>query len=286
MKNNKTNDLPKVLTIRYIYTMRLTVIGGGNMGLTYAKGIHKAGLLNEKISILEKGDGFERLQKNEPDFSVFNSPDECISKADIILVAVKPFHAEAVFSAIKPFTNSNQLIISVMAGVKIDTIKNSSSLDKIVRSMPNLPAMIGKGMTTFTSSDAVSSEEEQFVEKLLASTGEAIQVDSESDIDKSTGLSGSGTAYILYFMEGLMNAASEFGFSEEDAKQIVTQTFDGAVDLYRQNELSTSEWIDKVCSKGGTTIEAIKSFESNNVKDSIKKGAFAAYNRAVELGNS
>ena len=83
-----------------------------------------------------------------------------------------------------------------------------------------------------------------------------------------------------------MNAADEFGFSQDEAKKIVTQTFDGAIELFRQNDLSTSEWIDKVCSKGGTTIEAINSFEKDNVKESIKKGAIAAYNRAVELGNS
>lgn len=266
--------------------MKLTVIGGGNMGLTYAKGIHKAGLLGETISVLDKGNGFENLKSNETDFNVFNTAQECIANADIIFLAVKPFHIQDVFEEIKALTNPKQLIVSLMAGVKISTIQNGLGLNKIVRSMPNLPAMIGKGMTTFTASNDVSLEEEEIVAKLLGSTGEAIKVNTEEDIDKSTGLSGSGTAYILYFMEGLMNAAADFGFSEEEAKKIVTQTFDGAVDLFRQNDLSTSEWIDKVCSKGGTTIEAINSFESNNVKEAIKNGAFAAYNRAVELGNS
>ncbi|MBL56216.1 MAG: pyrroline-5-carboxylate reductase [Flavobacteriales bacterium] len=266
--------------------MKLTVIGGGNMGLTYAKGIHKAGLLGETISILEKETSYEYLKNEEKDFYVFNTAEDCIPSADIILIAVKPYHARAVFEEIQYYTNPQQLIISVMAGVKISTIQQGLHTKKIVRSMPNLPAMIGKGMTVFTSSPSVTKKEDDIVEQLLASTGKALKVDSEDEIDKSTGLSGSGTAYILYFMEGLMNAASEFGFTNEEAKQIVTQTFEGAVELFQQNDLSTSEWINKVCSKGGTTIEAIKSFERNNVKDSIKKGAVAAYNRAVELGNS
>ena len=266
--------------------MRLVVIGGGNMGLTYAKGIHKAGLLSDKISILEKGEGFSQLSKYKSSFNIHEKPDNVIANTDIILIAVKPFHAKDVFEAIKKFTNKNQIVISVMAGVKISTIQKGLNLEKIVRSMPNLPAMIGKGMTAFTCSEKVTPNDEIIIEKLLKSTGQAIKVNSEDDIDKSTGLSGSGTAYILYFMEGLMNAAKEFGFEENDAKKIITQTFDGAIELFRQNELSTSEWIDKVCSKGGTTIEAINSFETNNVKDSIKKGAIAAYNRAVELGNS
>jgi pyrroline-5-carboxylate reductase len=267
--------------------MKLTVVGGGNMGLTYAKGIDKARLLSEQISILEKGaDNIKRLKAAEPQFLIESSPSECIKTSDIILLAIKPFHAQAVFEEIKGFMNPNQLVISVMAGVKMETIKAGLNIPKVVRSMPNLPAMIGKGMTTFTSSNSVSNEEEKTVAKLLGSTGEAIHLQNEDDVDKSTGISGSGTAYILYFMEGLMNAANEFGFSEKEAKQMVTQTFDGAVDLFRKNNLSTSEWIDKVCSKGGTTIEAINSFEKNNVKDSIKKGAIAAYKRAVELGNS
>mgnify|MGYP001213794178 FL=1 len=266
--------------------MKLVVIGGGNMGLTYAKGIHQAGLLSEKISILEQGDVFTQLVKSEPDFNVYENAKDCIGNADILLIAVKPFHAKDVFESIKNYISKNQVVISVMAGVRISTIVRGLGLEKIVRSMPNLPAMIGKGMTAFTSSKNLSNEEEKIVVQILESTGEVIQVKTEDDIDKSTGLSGSGTAYILYFMEGLINAAKEFGFSEEEAKKIVSQTFDGAVELYRRNELSTSEWIEKVCSKGGTTIEAINSFESNNVKDSIKKGAFAAYKRALELGNS
>tara|TARA_B100000614_G_C14533041_1_gene487289 strand:+ start:409 stop:1209 length:801 start_codon:yes stop_codon:yes gene_type:complete len=266
--------------------MKLVVIGGGNMGLTYAKGIHQAGLLNKKISILEKGEGFTRLLKTESDFNIYETPENCITNADILLIAVKPFHAKDVFASIKNFTNKNQVVISVMAGVKINTIQNGLGLEKIVRSMPNLPAMIGKGMTAFTVSKNISAQEEQIVIRILSSTGEVIKVNTENDIDKSTGLSGSGTAYILYFMEGMINAAKEFGFSDEDAKKIVTQTFDGAIELFRKNELSTSEWIEKVSSKGGTTIEAINSFESNNVKNSIKKGAIAAYKRALELGNS
>lgn len=257
------------------------------MGLTYAKGIDQSGITGEKISVLEKGtENIERLKQKEPQFEVYSSPEKCVKEADLIMLAVKPFHIDEVFANIKPYTNPNQIVISLMAGVKISTMQKGLGLNKIVRSMPNLPAMIGKGMTTFTASETVTKDEIELIGKLLGSTGDAIPVATEEDIDKSTGLSGSGSAYIFYFMEGLMNAANEFGFSEEDAKRIVTQTFEGAVELFKQNSDSTSTWIDRVCSKGGTTIAAINSFEENNVKESIKKGAYAAYNRAVELGNS
>lgn len=267
--------------------MKLTVIGGGNMGLTYAKGIDQSGITGEKISVLEKGtENIERLKQKEPQFEVYETPEKCVKESDLIMLAVKPFHINEVFESIKPYTNPNQIVISLMAGVKIETMQKGLGLSKVVRSMPNLPAMIGKGMTTYTSSKEVTADEVKLVGELLGSTGDAIPVNTEEDIDKSTGLSGSGSAYIFYFMEGLMNAAAEFGFNEEDSKRIVTQTFDGAVELFRQNEDSTSTWIDRVCSKGGTTIAAINSFEENNVKEFIKKGAYAAYHRAVELGNS
>jgi len=267
--------------------MKLLVIGGGNMGLTYAKGIHNAQLLSDAIMVLEKGtENVDRLKKAEPQFNVFENPEDCVSTADIIMVAVKPFHCADVFKIIKPFVREDQVIISVMAGVKISTIQTALGLDKIIRSMPNLPAMINKGMTTFTGSDQVSKEEIEIVKGLLGSTGKAIQVKSEEEIDKSTGLSGSGSAYIFYFMEAMMESAKEMGFSDEDAKTITCQTFDGAVDLFNQKNDSTSEWIDRVCSKGGTTIAAINKFEDNNVKLNIKKGIFAAYHRAVELGNA
>jgi pyrroline-5-carboxylate reductase len=265
--------------------MKLTVIGGGNMGLTFAKGIHASGLLGNQISILEKGEeSLNRLKIQEKDFQVFDSPEKCIKEADIIIVAVKPFHASEVFEGIKPFVNSNQLFISLMAGVKMESIQLALGISKIVRTMPNLPAMIGKGMTGYTSSKDVSVSELETVEKLLTSTGEAVKVDSEDDIDKITGLSGSGSAYVFYFMEAMMNGADELGFNQEDSKKIIIQTFEGAVELFKQNGDTTSQWIDKVCSKGGTTIAAINSFEKNKVNEHINQGVKAAYDRAVELG--
>jgi pyrroline-5-carboxylate reductase len=267
--------------------MKLTVIGGGNMGLTFAKGIHAAGFAGEQIRILEKGkESVNRLKNQENDFLVFDEATSCISDAKVIILAIKPFHAKELFENIRSLVNDNQLIISLMAGVTIDTIKNGLGISKVVRTMPNLPAMIGKGMTGYTSSSDVSLSDIELAEKIISSTGKAVTLKTEDDIDKITGLSGSGSAYIFYFMEAMMSSAKEFGFTDQDAKKIVTQTFEGAVDLFKQNDISTSDWIDKVCSKGGTTIAAIDSFEKNEIKSNISQGINAAYERAVELGKT
>lgn len=265
--------------------MKLTIIGGGNMGLTFAKGIHQSKILGAPISILEKGsENIAKLTKKEQEFLIYDTPETCVKEAEMIILAVKPFNASEVFESIRKYLNKDQVFISLMAGVTIATIKEGLNITKVVRTMPNLPAMIGKGITGFTASKEVTKKELATIEKILASTGESVMLSTEQDIDKITGLSGSGSAYVFYFMESMMNSAKSFGFSEEDAKKIVTQTFDGAVALFKQNQESTTEWINKVCSKGGTTIAAIDSFEKNKVKTHIENGVEAAYRRAVELG--
>ena len=107
---------------------------------------------------------------------------------------------------------------------------------------------------------------------------------SEKFIDASTGISGSGPAYVFYFMQSMMEAALKMGFSANDSKMLVSHTFEGAVDLFNQSDLSPNSWMDRVASKGGTTRAALDSMEDNNVKELIKEAAYSAFNRAVELG--
>jgi pyrroline-5-carboxylate reductase len=122
------------------------------------------------------------------------------------------------------------------------------------------------------------------VRNLLDTTGTSIHVTTQKFIDASTGISGSGPAYVFYFMQSLLDAALKMGFSEYDSKVFVSSTFEGAIELFNQNNLSPESWIDRVASKGGTTRAAIDSMEDNNVNELIKEAAYAAFDRAVELG--
>lgn len=265
--------------------MKVLVIGAGNMGLTYAEGMSKSDLLsNENIMILDTSD--EKL-KEISEISYFDAHknlEDCIPNADIIFVAVKPFHAEGLLEKIKPLANPKQIVISVMAGVTIETITKSLGLSKVVRAMPNLPAKVGQGLTSFVASDEVSKEELYIVERLLATTGKAIKVANENFIDVSTAISGSGPAYVFYFMESMMEASQKMGFSEEVSKLLVSQTFTGAIELFNQSNLSPVTWMDRVASKGGTTRVALDSMDNNKVNKLIQEAAFAAYHRAIELG--
>lgn len=265
--------------------MKVLVIGAGNMGLTYATGMSKSKILKKRnIMVLDKSK--ETLAKIDKiaHFDAMDKLEDCVPQADIIFVAVKPFHAEELFERMKPLMNTNQMVVSIMAGVTIDFIKNSLGITKIVRAMPNLPAQVGKGLTSYVSSDETSYLELILVEELLNTTGTSIRVKDENFIDASTGISGSGPAYVFYFMESMMEAARQMGFSERVAKVLVSQTFSGAIELFNQSSISPDDWMDKVASKGGTTRAALDSMKNNNVSELIKDAAYAAFNRAVELG--
>ena len=180
--------------------------------------------------------------------------------------------------------NDQQIFVSLMAGVTIDTIQQQLDKKKVVRTMPNLPAQVGKGVTSYTASKEVSKVELLMVRNLIDTTGTSIHVSTENFIDASTGISGSGPAYVFYFMQSMLDAALKMGFSDYDSKVLVSNTFEGAIELFNQNDISPKSWIEKVASKGGTTQAAIDSMDDNNVKQLIQDAAYAAFDRAVELG--
>ena len=265
--------------------MKVLVIGAGNMGLTYSEGMSTAPVLNRrKLMIYDLNEDKQNELRKNPLFDVRTNLVDSVRIADVIFIAVKPYHADDLFAEIKSHLHDGQLIVSLMAGVTIASIQDALEVRKVVRTMPNLPAKVGKGVTSFTASKEVSRIELLMVRNLLDTTGESIHVENENYIDKSTGISGSGPAYVFYFMQSMLEAALKMGFSENDSKVLVSNTFEGAVALFNEHDLTPESWMDKVASKGGTTQAALDSMEENNVKELIKEAAYAAFNRAVELG--
>ncbi|MCH8545340.1 MAG: pyrroline-5-carboxylate reductase [Cryomorphaceae bacterium] len=266
--------------------MKLLLIGAGNMGLTYTQGMAKSSWFDrKKPMVYDINPQLIARLKKEGTFDVHESLESCLPNADIVFIAVKPYHAEELFANIKDMIKEQQIFVSLMAGVTIDFIENKLGAKKVVRTMPNLPAKIGKGITSYTASKEVTRIELITVRSLLDTTGESIHVDDETFIDKSTGISGSGPAYVFYFMQSMLEAALKMGFSEHDSKVLVSNTFEGAVELFHQSDLSPTTWMKRVASKGGTTQAALDSMEDNNIKSLIEEAAYAAFNRAVELGN-
>lgn len=265
--------------------MNVLMIGAGNMGLTYAEGMAKSPLLHKKKIMIHDVSAklIARLGERH-EFDIYEHLEDCLPKADVIFLGVKPHHADALMQNMKSMVNSQQIVVSLMAGVTIAHIAIGLGINKVVRTMPNLPAKVGKGVTSYTESSDVSSIELLMIRNLLDTTGVSIRVKNEEFINKSTGISGSGPAYVFYFMQSMLEAAQKMGFTEDDSKILVSTTFEGAIELFNQNDLTPSSWMDKVASKGGTTRAALDYMDDNNVEELIKEAAFAAFNRAVELG--
>lgn len=265
--------------------MKVLMIGAGNMGLTYAEGMAKSEFLNRhKLMVYDNSPEKILSLIKVPHFDEYENIEDCLPLADLVFIAVKPYHCEELFANIKHLVNQEQIFISLMAGVTIEKIQTLLGVKKVVRTMPNLPAQVGKGVTSYTEAKEVTRVELAMVRNLLDTTGVSLLVEDENFIDASTGISGSGPAYVFYFMQSMMEAAQKMGFSEKDSKVLVSQTFEGAVELFNQNDLSPKTWMNRVASKGGTTRAALDSMDDNNVKELIKEAAFAAFNRAVELG--
>ena len=265
--------------------MKILILGGGNMGLTYAQSFLRSRIVTaDNMMVLcrtyEKANQLSETYEGR----FFSDPRLCVPEADLLILAVKPQDSPKLFAEIGDMTQPGQVFLSIMAGVRLAAISTALGADKIIRAMPNLPAQIGAGVTAFTSTDAVTRIELVMVQNLLSTTGKTIYVEQEDMIDASTAISGSGPAYVYYFMNAMMEAAKQMGFSPSEAELLVSQTFTGAVDLYNKSDLSCENWIARVASKGGTTEAAMQVWRETALHDDIVAGAQAALVRARELG--
>lgn len=268
-----------------ILHMKILIIGGGNMGATFAESFLSAHIIRPNdLTILESNETRAEQLRRQLHATVECQPDHYISQHNLLVLAVKPQDAPNLYEAIRPYLHPEQLVLSIMAGVRMDTIQTGLEAQKIVRSMPNLPAQVGMGMTAFTARPEVTRQELIAVQNLLSTTGRAIYFDDEQMIDAATAISGSGPAYVFFFMEAMIKAATELGFNESQAELLVWQTFTGAMHLHNKNNLSCGEWIKRVASKGGTTEAAVNVFKGGALGETIEQGIYAAFRRAVELG--
>jgi pyrroline-5-carboxylate reductase len=265
--------------------MNILIIGAGNMGATYAKSfLHSHFIKPEELFILEKSEtAYERLADLKLS-NIFTTPGEYVSTAEVIILAVKPQDYPDLHPIIYPFIHAGQTILSIMAGVSLETLAKTLQKPKLVRAMPNLPAQIGMGMTVFSCSPEISPKELLVVQNLLNTTGKSMYVEDEKLLDSATAVSGSGPAYVYYFMDAMVRAGVELGFTAPQAELLVAQTFMGSIHLQNQNDLSCRDLMKKVASRGGTTEAAFRIFDGRHLDHHIVEGLRSAYKRSVELG--
>jgi pyrroline-5-carboxylate reductase len=262
----------------------IAFVGGGNMASALIGGLLRSGQPASSVTVVEPV--AEQRARLEQQFGVrtLSAADASLSGAAQIVWAVKPqVFGDAARACGGQLHGS--LHLSVMAGIRCDAIARATGASRIVRSMPNTPALIGQGIAGLYATPAVSDTERAQVETLLAPTGQTLWVAREADLDAVTALSGSGPAYVFYFLEAMLQAAADMGLDAAQGRALALATFAGATELARRSDEPVSLLRERVTSKGGTTYAALTSMEADGVKAALVKAVRAAQRRAKELGD-
>lgn len=262
----------------------LAFIGGGNMAAAIVGGLVRAGRAPGSIVVVDPGAAQREKLTREFGVQTLAAADASLAQADTVVWAVKPqLFAEAAAPCAAHVGSA--LHLSVMAGIRSDAIARATGSERIVRSMPNTPALIGQGIAGLYARGAVTPADKATVEAVLAPTGRTLWVAREEDLDAVTALSGSGPAYVFYFVEAMIAAAREMGLPPEQGKALALATFAGATALASSSDEPPEMLRDRVTSKGGTTHAALTSMEASAVKPAIVAAIKAAQRRAKELGD-
>jgi len=263
---------------------RIAFVGGGNMASAILGGLLRAGHPAARVTVVEPY--APQADKLRATFGVAAEAagGSFLDKADLVVWAVKP---QAFREAVVPCAPhvGRALHLSVMAGIRSDAIARATGSERIVRAMPNTPALIGAGIAGLYARPAVDAADRATAEAVLAPTGESLWVAREEDLDAVTALSGSGPAYVFFFVEAMMRAATEMGLDEAQGRRLALATFHGATALARSSDEPVETLRARVTSKGGTTHAAITALEAAGVQDAIARAVRAAQARARELGD-
>ena len=209
--------------------------------------------------------------------------DSQLGTYDLVILSVKPQDFNAVAAALKEVLSPEQVILSIMAGISIGRIREALGHQRVVRAMPNTPAMLGMGITAYTASPEVEQSQLRRIELLVNATGRSVYLEDEAMLDAVTALSGSGPAYFFYLVKSMIEAGKKMGFDESVSALLVKQTMLGSYHLINNAEKSLDELIRTVASKGGTTEAALKRFGEGGIDAHLQEGIFAAKNRSEEL---
>ncbi len=202
----------------------------------------------------------------------------------VLVLAVKPQRLHPVLAELKGSIHQDQLVVSIVAGARIETIADELLHAAVVRTMPNTPAQIGEGVTAWTPSAAVNEKQEHQVRSMLDALGKAVRVENERQVDMATALSATGPTYIFLMMEALIDAGVHMGFSRHVAPELVHQMMLGAVLFAQESHRHPAELRNMVTSPGGTSAEAIYQMEKGSLRTVLSKAVWAAYQRAESLG--
>jgi len=272
------------MTDTHTTLLPMTFIGGGNMAQALISGWLKQGLPTSAIHVVEPQAQTRLHLQQQFGIHCHESAVDAPDDAKLVVWAIKPqvFKEVAVPLAAK---FSSALHLSVAAGVRSDSIARWLGTERVVRVMPNTPALVGLGQSGLFARHQVSTQEREQVQQLLQAVGQSIWVATEDQLDAVTALSGSGPAYVFFFIEAMTQAGIDMGLPPTQAHQLAVGTFVGASELARSSSEPPSVLRERVTSKGGTTYAAISSMQSEGIHALIDKAMQAARQRSQELGH-
>ncbi len=269
---------------------KLAFIGCGVMAEAIIAGLLRKNLVRtEQIAATHPRENRRKELSEKYGIRVFEENAEAVEKIranenSIVALCVKPQRLKGVLEELKNVVAPDQIVLSIIAGARIETISEALDNKKIVRAMPNTPSQIGAGITAWTCTEDVSDEEKSQIKALLTALGKELHVETENMIDMATSLSATGPTYVFLVMEALTDAGVHLGFSREMAKELVQETMLGAVLFAMESHKHPAELRNMVTSPGGTSADAIYQMEKGGLRTVLSKAVYAAYQRAVALG--
>ncbi|MFM4832768.1 pyrroline-5-carboxylate reductase [Aeromonas media] len=265
----------------------LAFIGAGNMSRSIIAGLIQAGYPAGRI--IAANPSRPKLDELADQFGIRITQNnaEAAREADVIVLAVKPQLMAAMLEALVAELGSlaGKLLISIAAGIKVERLQEmAGGHSRIIRTMPNTPSLLGLGMTGLYAPTGIEQADRDFAEQMMQAVGKTLWVAQESGINGVIAAAGSAPAYFFLFMQGIAEEAEAMGFTPEQARLLVQQTALGAAAMVEQNpELSLQALREQVTSKGGTTAEAVKTFQEQGLKPLTSRAMQAAVTRAAEM---
>ena len=262
----------------------IAFIGGGNMASAIIGGLLRQGMAPDQIEVVEPVQAARTTLLEQHGVHAQAEAGAPLQRAGLVVWAVKPQMFREAAQQVAPHTRQ-ALHLSVAAGIRSSSIAHWLESERTVRAMPNTPALIGQGMTALYARPGVEAAERQRIEQVLAATGDLLWVEEEAQLDAVTALSGSGPAYVFYFLEAMVQAGVDMGLPRTQAHRLAVGTFAGASELARRSHEAPAVLRERVTSKGGTTYAALQSLEQNSVQQHFVRAMQAARQRAHELGD-
>ena len=270
--------------------MHLSFIGCGVMGESMVAGLVRKGIIKpDRVSASHPRQARREELSTKYGISVFEENAEAARsvvshETSAVVLCIKPQRLAKVVADLEGILHPNNLVISIVAGARIEDLAGALGTTKVVRAMPNTPSQIGAGITAWTCTEAIAEADRSRIREILSALGKELFVETENMIDMATSISATGPTYVFMVMEALTDAGVHLGFSRDMAKELVQEMMLGSVKFAIDSHKHPAELRNMVTSPGGTSAEAIYQMEKGSLRTVLSKAVYAAYKRAVALG--